>query len=124
MISSHSILAYLVLALFAAKPEAPVPRATECDVKGVYKTVSIPPGAISLSATNEVQEVEQLLAPASVSSGSYDISVTRKAKDLYRAEGTGIYILTRYCYEYAYSQKAVLRYTGRGLVGAGALVFE
>jgi hypothetical protein len=80
--------------------------------------MDFPSGTISLSM-GDVQDVEQLLAPASLSSGSYEVSVTRKAKDIYRADGSGSYIVTRYCYEYAYSQKAVLRYNGRG----GTLAF-
>lgn len=125
MTSTARILAYLVVTLFTSSTASPTEsRTTECDVKGVYKTMDVPSGTISLSGLGEIQEVEQLLAPATLSSGSYDVSVTRKAKDLYRADGTGTYILTRYCYEYAYSQKAVLRYSGRGTVGAGTLVFD
>ena len=65
----------------------------------------------------------QALAPAKLESGVYDVSVTRKGKDIYRADGTGTYIVTRYCYEYAYSERAVLRYTGIGTIGAGQLSF-
>jgi len=114
----------LVVTLFTTSKASPsAARTTSCDVKGVYKTIDAPAGTISLSGMGETQEVEQLLAPASLSSGSYDVSVTRKAKDLYRADGTGTYIVTRYCYEYAYSQKAILRYTGGGSYGGGTLVF-
>jgi hypothetical protein len=97
---------------------------TECDVKGIFKTIDVPSGSISLSGTGEIQDVDQLLGPISLSSGTYDISVTRKAKDLYRADGTGTYILTRYCYEYVYSQKAELRYSAFGVVGTGKLTFR
>jgi hypothetical protein len=119
MIATTRNLACFVVTLFTTSTASPGgSRTTECDVKGVYKTIDAPFGTISLSL-GEIQDVEQLLAPASLSSGSYDVNVTRKANNLYRADGTGSYILTRYCYEYAYSQKAVLRYDGRG----GTLVF-
>lgn len=40
----------------------------------------------------------------------YKVTVTRKGQDLYRVDGTSVYIVTRYCYEYAYSEEAVLKY--------------
>lgn len=48
-------------------------------------------------------------APA-LASGVYKVSVTRKDRDLYRVDSTDIYIVTKYCYEYVYSDAAVLRY--------------
>jgi hypothetical protein len=119
MIAITRHLAYFVVTLFTTSRASPSEsRTVECDVKGAYKTIDVPSGAISVSS-GEVQEVDQLLAPASLSSGSYDVYVTRKAKNLYRADGTGTYILTRYCYEYVYSQKAVLRYNGGGTLVFG-----
>jgi hypothetical protein len=92
--------------------------------RGVYKALDVPVGTIAVSSLGEAQEPDLLLAPAILASGSYSVSVTRKAKDVYKADGTSTYIVTRYCYEYSYSQKATLKYTSSGTVGSGTLTFE
>jgi hypothetical protein len=45
----------------------------------------------------------------SLASDFYKVSVTRKGQDLYLIDGQNIYIKTRYCYEYAYSEEAILQ---------------
>ena len=52
-----------------------------------------------------------ILALAVPASGEfYRVTVTRKSQDLYKVEYQDLYIVTRYCYEYAYSEDAVLKY--------------
>ena len=99
-------------------------RSTSCDIKGVYNGVDTPVGTIALTVMGQAEEVSKVLVPTELKSGSYDVSVTRKGQDLYRVDGTSTYIGTRYCYEYAYSQKAVLRYQSLGIAGSGTLEFE
>jgi hypothetical protein len=50
---------------------------------------------------------------------NYAISVTRKSGNLYKVDGKSIFIHTRYCYVYAYSQQTILKSSGYG----GTLVF-
>jgi hypothetical protein len=40
----------------------------------------------------------------------YNVTVTRRGSNLYRIDGSSVYIVTRSCYEYAYGQSAVLDY--------------
>ena len=40
----------------------------------------------------------------------YKINVKRVEQDLYKTTTGGLYIQTRYCYEYAYGDDAVLKY--------------
>ncbi|MGF6455283.1 hypothetical protein [Pseudomonas frederiksbergensis] len=42
----------------------------------------------------------------------YEISVTRKGANLYKVDGKEIFIRTQYCYEYAYSETAILEAYG------------
>ena len=46
-------------------------------------------------------------------SNNYEVYLSRVADNLYRAENTDLYIETRYCYVYAYYQKAVVSDDGR-----------
>jgi hypothetical protein len=39
---------------------------------------------------------------------NYEITVTRKGANLYKVDGKEIFIRTKYCYEYAYSETAIL----------------
>jgi hypothetical protein len=50
-----------------------------------------------------------LIAAGSVSAEMYKVTVKRIDKDLYKTS-EGVYIQTKYCYEYAYSDDAVLIY--------------
>lgn len=43
---------------------------------------------------------------------TYEISVTRKGANLYKVDGKEIFIRTKYCYEYAYSETAILEAYG------------
>ena len=43
---------------------------------------------------------------------NYEISVTRKGRNIYKVDGRNIIIQTRYCYEYVYSENAFLRMNG------------
>jgi hypothetical protein len=53
------------------------------------------------------------------SAATYEISVTRKGRNVYKVDGKDIIIHTRYCYAYAYSADSLLRSAGYG----GELVF-
>jgi hypothetical protein len=50
---------------------------------------------------------------------TYEVSVTRKDRNLYRVDGKPLLIQTKYCYEYAYSEVAFLKWQGYG----GKLIF-
>lgn len=57
-----------------------------------------------------------LAVPISASSTSVDrfsVSVKRIEKDLYQVEGQRVIIETRYCYEYAYGEDAILQWEGK-----------
>ena len=61
--------------------------------------------------------------PSSASAETYEISVTRKDSNLYKVDGQEIYIKTRYCYEYAYSQRAILIIDSPGGFNIGKILF-
>lgn len=60
-----------------------------------------------------------MLVSSAVTAGDYDLSVTRKGSNLYKVDGKDIYIHTRYCYEYVYSEDSLLRMSGT----SGEIVF-
>jgi hypothetical protein len=81
---------------------------TDCEVRGAYKQIDTPVGTLASSYSSEPQEITLLLVPTKLDKGAYSVNVTRKAANLYAVDGTQVYLVTRYCYEYSYSQKAFL----------------
>jgi hypothetical protein len=63
-----------------------------------------------------------LLLVAPLSAETYRVSVTRIDKDLYRDDRSKVLIETKYCYEYATRDDAVLRWEGR--YGTNWIVFS
>jgi hypothetical protein len=57
-----------------------------------------------------------LLFAVAAHAALYRGSVTRKAEDLYKIDGTSILIKTRYCYEYAYSEDVIIDTTKDELI--------
>jgi hypothetical protein len=101
----------------------PVERSTECDVATVYSSLDTPLGTAALTDLGDIQEVELILVPASLDPGAYSISVTRKGSNIYRVDGKDLFVTTRYCYEYAYSEDAILKYEGHSGFTRGELIF-
>lgn len=60
-----------------------------------------------------------MLVSSMAAAGDYDLSVTRKGSNLYKVDGKDVYIHTRYCYEYVYSEDSLLRMSGT----SGEIVF-
>ena len=53
-----------------------------------------------------------LIIPSFTLAENFEISVTRKGPNIYKVEGKDVIIQTKYCYEYAYSEDAILRSNG------------
>ena len=99
---------------------SPMNRA-ECDVEEIYDSEDAQRGTAAVSERGDFVEVETFLFPATMSSGAYEVTLTREDSDLYRS-AEGVWIKTRYCYEYAHRQRAVLRVTGSGYT-KGEVIF-
>jgi len=59
------------------------------------------------------------LQKMSLDQGLYEVSVTKKDQDMYEVDYENLIIETRYCYEYSYSQDAIIKWNGYG----GTLIF-
>lgn len=93
----------------------------ECDVEEIYDSEEAERGTAAVSERGDFVEVETFLFPATMSSGAYEVTLTREDSDLYSSTD-GVWIKTRYCYEYAHRQRAVLRVTGSGYT-KGEVIF-
>src|SRR5690606_8924642 len=82
---------------------------TTCVVDGLYQRTQAPVGTLAATVYGgEPEEVSELYTPASLRPALYDVTVTRSGPNFYRITGKDLFVRTRYCYEYAYSQEAIL----------------
>lgn len=59
-----------------------------------------------------------------VAESVYEEYITRKSNDLYQIDGKAIYIKTRFCYEYSYSEKVLFTYNPYGGYSQGKIMFK
>ena len=106
---------------------------TTCEVTGFYEALYSETGAKVLTSTGELAAVDILLKPAKPEEGSYDITITRKAPNLYlvtdcsqpwKIVANKFYIETRYCHEFANYDKATLVVTRNFGVVRGKISFK
>jgi hypothetical protein len=64
-----------------------------------------------------------VMASAAECSEYYKAQVTRKSQDFYEVVGQGIYIKTRYCYEYVYYSDAILKIDSPYGYSVGEIIF-
>lgn len=53
----------------------------------------------------------------------YKVTIKRESNDLYKTS-EGIYLVTRYCYEYAFNDEAIFRYEGQYGYTKGEIIFD
>ena len=96
------------------------------DVVNVYEVEGLANGSKIFDKYGNVSEATMLLRPTMLmlEAGVYEISVTRKGPNLYKVEGTSLYIETRHCSEYAYSETVILKYEGFYGYTVGELIFD
>jgi hypothetical protein len=88
------------------------PKISDCEIVAFYKAVTPISGTKVMTSNNDLEELELLLVPISINSGKYVVSITRKCGNLYKVDDKNIYIETKYCYEYSYSDEVILKIDG------------
>ncbi len=99
------------------------PKPTDCDIEEFYKGVSPAIGTKILNSSDELEDVELLLIPIDINKGKYVVNVTRKGENLYKVDNKNIYIETKYCYEYSYSEEVVLEVSDSYGYTKGKIIF-
>src|SRR6476661_2304448 len=86
-------------------PKAPS-KAETCSVDRVYEQVPAPPGAAVSYYGGDPQDIYEIYVPARLKPGAYAVNVSRKATNWYRVDGKALYIRTRLCMNFAFSEDA------------------
>ncbi len=96
----------------------------ECDVANFYEAIDPESGVKVLTSSGSLEEAELILVPSKIEEGIYKIEITRKGSNIYKLEGTNYYIETRYCYEYATYDDAILKVESNYGYTKGTVYFD
>lgn len=105
------LIASVPLFVSAGSPVVSNASSSSYDIAGIYEKVELKSGSKSIDAMGSVSDAEAVLVPTKVDEGKYEVELTRIDKDFYLICGTSLYIETKYCYEYATWDDAILSIT-------------
>lgn len=98
--------------------------ADEEEIRKFFTEVSLSGDAYNISFSGDVEEIETLIVETNdIDEGVYEISVTRVDDHIYKIDGTSLYIEMPYCYEYSYSDDAIMKVEGYMGHKYGTLIF-
>ena len=78
------------------------------DIIGIYEKIELKEGAKGLDSYGNIKDIKAAFVPAQINNGKYDVKLTKIDTDFYNICGTSLYIETKYCYEYATRDDAIL----------------
>lgn len=90
----------------------PEGSSADCPIEKFLEELEVEQGTMAFVGFGQLEPVERLLSPLRQRAGAYQVVVTRRATNLYEIGSSGIFIHTRYCYEYAYGQTAIADWNG------------
>lgn len=90
--------------------------ADEYTVEVILEKEDVSSYTYALDTYDDLTKVESILWPAKLDEGKYSVNITRKDADLYKIDGTDLYIKTKYCYEYCYSGRLFWLYIQRVVI--------
>ena len=98
-------------------------KSSDYDIEAFYKGVTPTNGTKVLNSSDDLEDAKLLLIPMDIDKGNYVVKITRKGANLYKIDDKNIYIVTKYCYEYSYSQEAILKVEGSYNYTKGKIIF-
>jgi hypothetical protein len=88
----------------------PLSLCAEETVSVFYKKVILNKECIAITSLSNYEEVSEILIETDeIEDGTYKVDVTRVDSHIYKIDGTSYYIKMPYCYEYSYSDEAILK---------------
>lgn len=101
---------FLITALFLF---IPLTVFADEDVQAIYAKVE-PKGEVVAvnNYGNVMDDIEYLLIEVErgdIEEGNYEVEVTRVDEHIYKIDGTGLFLKMKYCYDYSYRDRAILK---------------
>ena len=98
-------------------------KSSDYDIEAFYKGTTLTDGTKVLNSSDDLEDAKLLLTPIDIDKGNYVVKITRKGSNLYKVDDKNIYIVTKYCYEYSYSQEVILKVEGSYGYTKGKIIF-
>ncbi len=117
-------LIIILITTFFTTPTLNSTFVSDCDVKALYEAIDTDYGVKVITSLGSIEDVDVILSPIKMDVGDYKVNVTRKANNIYKVEGTDYYLETNFCYEYSYSDEAILSIESQYGYTKGKLFFK
>jgi hypothetical protein len=98
--------------------------ADEYDIVYFYKAITPADGTKVVDSLGGLNDAQLILVPVVINAGDYAVTVTRKGSNLYKVDGKDLYIETKFCYQYSFSQKVVLKVESSYGLRKGVVIFK
>ena len=92
-------------------------------IAGIYEKVELKSGSKVLDSYGNVKDAKAVYVPTKIDTGKYEVELTRIDSNFYQIYGTNLYIETKYCYEYATRDDAILNITSNYGYTRGEVIF-
>lgn len=93
------------------------------DIAGIYEKIELKTGSKVLDSYGNVKEAKAVYVPTKIDTGKYEVELTRIDSNFYQICGTNLYIETKFCYEYATRDDAILNVTSSYGYTRGEVIF-
>ena len=113
----------LMAILFTSSSSLSTSRANSYDITGIYEKVELKSGSKVLDSYGNVKDAKAVYVPTKIDTGKYEVELTRIDSNFYQICGTNLYIETKYCYEYATRDDAILNVTSSYGYTRGEVIF-
>jgi len=113
----------LITSISVTSVNFPETRTSDYDVAEIFLGIDPDYGTKAITTFGDLSELELILVPTTLEEDTYSVQITRKADDLYLIEGTNYYVETRFCFEFAFSNDAILKIESNYGFTKGTLIF-
>ena len=117
------LLTSILTMLFTSSSSLSESKANSYNIAGIYEKQELKSGAKIIDSYNNVKEAKYVLIPTKIVTRKYSVEITRIDSNFYQICGTSIVIETKYCYEYATRDDAVLNITSSYGYTRGEVIF-
>lgn len=118
-----SVIGILSFVILTASTTTTSATADSYDIAGIYEKVELKTGSKVLDSYGNVKEAKAVYVPTKIDTGKYEVELTRIDSNFYQICGTNLYIETKYCYEYATRDDAILNVTSSYGYTRGEVIF-
>ena len=117
------LMTCMMTVLFTSSSSLSTSKASSYDIADIYEKVELKSGSKVLDSYGNVKDAKAVYVPTKIDTGKYEVELTRIDSNFYQICGTNLYIETKYCYEYATRDDAILNVTSSYGYTRGEVIF-